>query len=230
MGSPARSPHRHLQALTQRRDLVGTDVQLAVAEPVDPQHLAHQRAPRRSRGSGTTPGHQQIGIDRVAELEQVDAVAQVRGRRGEHVATGEGGTGARPAGSRCSSAPPRGRRRRPSPPPGRADRCRDRRARPRRRPPRSRRPCDRCRRPDRRRPARRPTARTRSHRASARLPARTSNGAISWVRSITDRVRGEVAHDRLHDADELVARCRSRRGTRPCRSGGPSAARYRACA
>ncbi len=34
-------------------------------------------------------GHQQVDVDLVAEVEQVDAVAQVRRRRSEHVASGE---------------------------------------------------------------------------------------------------------------------------------------------
>ena len=43
-------------------------------------------------------------------------------------------------------------------------------------------------------------------RASASEPARMSWGGISWVRSMTVDVRGEVPDDRLDDADELVGR------------------------
>ena len=42
-----------------------------------------------SRGSGDHARHQQVGVDERAELGEVDAVAQVGGGRGEHVAAGE---------------------------------------------------------------------------------------------------------------------------------------------
>ena len=57
---------------------------------------------------------------------------------------------------------------------------------------------------DRPPPSTTPLGMYETHRASARLPARTSNGAMLWVRSIVLGVRSDVADDRLDDADELV--------------------------
>ena len=112
-----------------------------------------------SRGSGDHARHQQVRVDRRAELGEVDAVAQVGGDRGEDVAPGERGAGRRRGGTRRWSARRRARRRRRSRRPAPAARCRDRRARRRRRPPRRRWPGAPCRRRGRRRPARRPRAR-----------------------------------------------------------------------
>ena len=155
-------------------------------------------------------GQQRVGVDRVAELGEVDAVAQVGRRRGRRCRGRRTSRRAPRGGSRRWSARPPARRRRPSPRPERAVRCRDRRARRRRRRPRSRRPGVPCPTPGSTTASTTPVGRYEIDRASARLPARTSNGAMPWVRSMTVACARDVADHRLHDADELVGRARSR--------------------
>ena len=72
--------------------VVRTDVELDVAEAVGPQRLCDDRrvVDLRQRDHAR---EQQIGVDGVAQFEQVDAVAQRRRRRSEHVAPVEGGAG-----------------------------------------------------------------------------------------------------------------------------------------
>ena len=92
-------------------DVVRADVELGVAEAVDPQHLAdqldavltrHRNDLRDERGR----------VHRLAQLGQVDAVAEVGGDRGEHVPPGERGARSAAGGSAASvsatarSAPP----------------------------------------------------------------------------------------------------------------------------
>ena len=71
--------------------VVGADVELAVAEAVDPQHLGDHAAVLGLAGSGTTPGSSRSASTVVTELGEIDAVAQVRGPGREDVAAGEGG-------------------------------------------------------------------------------------------------------------------------------------------
>ena len=80
---------------TPSGELLGADVQLAVAEPVDPQHLGAHAVGLVARRAATMPGISRPASIERAELGQVDAVAQVGGRRGEHVATGERRAGRR---------------------------------------------------------------------------------------------------------------------------------------
>ena len=65
-----------------------TDVQLHVAELIDPQHLGDDEIVT-DLSERNDPGHQQVDVDLTAEIHQVDAVAQVRGGGAEHVAAGE---------------------------------------------------------------------------------------------------------------------------------------------
>ena len=79
-------------------DVVGPDVELGVAEAVDPQHLGGQAGalgPRQRHDAR----QQRDRVDRLAQLGQVDAVAQVGGGRPEHVAAGERRARRRRAGS-----------------------------------------------------------------------------------------------------------------------------------
>ncbi len=84
------SPNDDQHLLAPVGDLVGSDVELAVAEVVDPQHLADQalRLLARERHHA---GKEGVGIDQVTELGQVDTVAQMADHRGEDVAPGERG-------------------------------------------------------------------------------------------------------------------------------------------
>ena len=203
-GDAALVADRH--APTRRRsrvELVGADVELAVAEAVDPQHLgvdavgllARQRRPcPASAGRRRRAGRARRGRRRCRGGRRPGRTR--RGRRTSRPA--------RRGGSRGWSARRRARRRRRSPPPARAGRCRGRPARRRRRPPRS---------ATARRAVPTPGSTTASTtpsgtygiaRARASDPPRTSNGRMPWVRSIDRDVRGEVAEHGLDDADELV--------------------------
>ncbi len=79
--------------------VVGADVQLGVAEAIDPQHLGDHGVVVGLRQRHDTR-QQQVGVDRLAELAEVDAVAELCGGRREDVAPGERGAGRRqvPAG------------------------------------------------------------------------------------------------------------------------------------
>ena len=72
----------------QGGELVGADVELAVAEAVDPQHLGMDPV-GLGAGQGDHPRDEEGGVERGAELAEVDAVAEVGGSRGEDVPAGE---------------------------------------------------------------------------------------------------------------------------------------------
>ena len=78
----------------RRGEIVGSHVELCIAEPVDPQDLGDHLGVVELRQRDDT-GQQQVGVDFVAQLEQVDAVAQVRCGGGEDVTTGERRSGTR---------------------------------------------------------------------------------------------------------------------------------------
>ena len=92
VGSGRRSHHivgTELHEFAERLDVVRTDVELGIAEPIDPQHLGDHlitidAAQRHDAGEHAG------GIDRLAHLGQVDPVAQMGGHRREHVAPCEG--------------------------------------------------------------------------------------------------------------------------------------------
>src|SRR5690606_40873273 len=81
-----------LDALAEVGHLVGVDVELAVAVPVDPEDLGHDGAVLLA-GQGAEPGPQDAGVDGGSELVEGHAVAEVGGGRREDVAAGEGGAG-----------------------------------------------------------------------------------------------------------------------------------------
>ena len=178
LGEP--QPH----AIAERRDLVGVDVELRVAEPVDPQHLGDERAVLVA-GDRQQPGQQGRGSIDVAELVEVDAVAEVGGGRREHVAARRTSGRARAAGTRgwssstARSAPPTIATAGASSPlsgptstdsPSPTSTATARRSVPT---------------PGSTTASTTPGARYCALRASVRPPPRTSCGAISWVRSMT---------------------------------------------
>jgi hypothetical protein len=81
-----------LDPIAERLDLRGVDVELEVAVAVGPQDLGHHGTVLHA-GDGHHAGHQTVDVELGAELEEVDAVAEVRCGRAEHVAPGEGGAG-----------------------------------------------------------------------------------------------------------------------------------------
>ena len=89
--------HLHPGALTGTGDaeLVGIDVELAVAEAVDPPHLARDGAVVTYFGQRHQSRHQRGRIDRRAELRQGNARRQVASRGGEDVTAREGRAGRR---------------------------------------------------------------------------------------------------------------------------------------
>ena len=121
-------------------------------------------------------------------------------------------------GTRGSSARPRVRHRRPSPRPAPAARCRVRSPRRHRRRPRSRRRGGSVPTPGSTTASTTPDGTYPMHRASASDPARTSNGGISWVRSMTADVRRDVADHGTSRRRRTRRGCRSRSGARRCRS------------
>ena len=81
--TPSRSPS------SRCGKLVRPDVQLAVPEAIDPQHLGVDPV-RLGPRQGDHPGHEQGAVERRAEVVEIDAVAQVGCRWSEHVPAGEG--------------------------------------------------------------------------------------------------------------------------------------------
>src|SRR5690606_19448581 len=71
-------------------DLVGADVELGVAEAVDPEDLGHD-GPLLLPGERDEAGPQADGVEAGAEVVEGHPVAEVGGGRGEDVAPGEGG-------------------------------------------------------------------------------------------------------------------------------------------
>ena len=69
--------------------LVGVDVELAVAEPIDPPDLAVDRATLVVPGQRDEPGDQPGCVDLVAQLRGVDTGGEVGGGGGEDVAPRE---------------------------------------------------------------------------------------------------------------------------------------------
>ena len=157
---------RHADPLAEAVDLVGIDVDLGVAEAVDPQHLADDRVALLA-GERHDPGPQQVGIDRCAELGEIDAVRQVGGRGCEHVAAGERRARGRELVRGVGQRDRRVRRRRPTRRRVPASRCQGRAT-----PPRLRRPRWRPRPDQSPRPGRRWRSRARSRHRGCTAPAR----------------------------------------------------------
>ena len=171
-------------------ELLRRDVELAVAEPVDPEHLtrdaalvvfAWQRDDRRcERG----------GLHLRAERAHGNPGAQVGRGGGHHVPAGEGRPGRGQLILGVGELDDRAADRRAWPPRGPGDRCRGRsgsRSRPR---PRG--SGDRSPRPDRRPRAPHPPAGTARLARARSAPARTSKAGTSWVMSTT-RARGSMS-------------------------------------
>ena len=79
---------------TQISEIFRSGSELGVPEPVDPEDLGGEPG-RGPGGRRAGPGHEGVGVDRLAELDQIGAVAEARGGRCEEVPAVEGGAGPR---------------------------------------------------------------------------------------------------------------------------------------